>query len=208
MSIVLHVEPRWISPYVFSCFVTLTEKLLPFDARILDAEKNETRDDLYLAKTVTGRVPALFHDDLGLAESSAIVEYLEDVWPEVPVLPRRPEERARARQLMSWMRSDDTAPIREERPTTTIFYAPSATPLSPVAAGAAKKLCEVAGRVLRPGQPHVFGTWSIVDAELCFLLRRLIASGDTVPEDLRRWAAAQWERPSVVAFRSKPRPPL
>ena len=39
MSLVLHVEPRWISPYVFACFVTLTEKGLAFEARELDAAR-------------------------------------------------------------------------------------------------------------------------------------------------------------------------
>jgi glutathione S-transferase len=208
MSLVLHVEPRWISPYVFSCFVTLTEKKLPFDVSILDAGKDETRTPGYLDKTVTGRVPALFDDDFGLAESSAIVEYLEDTWPAIPVLPRDTRQRARARQLMSWMRSDETAAIREERPTTTIFYTPASSPLSAAAATAATKLGQVASRLIASGGAHVFGAWSIVDAELTFLLQRLVSSGDPLPEDVRRWAASEWARPSVEAFRRKPRPPL
>jgi glutathione S-transferase len=203
---VLHVEPRWISPYVFSCFVTLEEKRLPFDVVVLDSAKDETTTPDHLARTVTGRVPALVHDDFGLAESNAIVEYLDDAFPDVPVLPRDPRQRARARQLMSWMRSDDTAPIREERPTTTIFYAPTTAPLSASGLAAAVKLCAVAERVIR--EPNLFGPWSIVDAELAFLLHRLLANGDPVPPPVKAWAEAQWARPTVRAWRERPRPPL
>jgi glutathione S-transferase len=62
------------------------------------------------------------HDGFGLAESSAMVEYLDEVFPSPPVLPPSAKERARCRQIMSWLRSDETAPIREERATSTMFF--------------------------------------------------------------------------------------
>lgn len=108
MSIVFGIERHWVSPWVFACFVTLREKKLAFDVRVVDSAKGETRAADYLAETVTGRVPTLVHDGFGLGESSAIVEYLDETFPEVPVLPRTPRERARCRQLMSWLRSDET----------------------------------------------------------------------------------------------------
>jgi len=206
MSIVLHVEPRWISPYVCACFVTLQEKGLAFDVVELDASKDETRTSSYLSQTITGRVPALVHDGFGIAESSAIIEYLEDAFPEKPVLPTDVRERARCRQLMSWMRSDDTAPIREERSTATMFYERADKPLSANAAAAAKKLGEVAARLVRHGRPTIFEKWSIVDAELSFLLHRLILNGDPVPDVVEAWAKVQWQRPSVRAHVTHDRP--
>src|SRR5262245_20845499 len=107
MAIILNIEPRWISPYVFACWVTLTEKALPFEVRFLDSARNETKAKDYLASTVTGRVPSLVHDGFGVAESSAIIEYLDEAFPQVPVLPSSPRDRARCRQLMSWLRSDE-----------------------------------------------------------------------------------------------------
>jgi len=48
----------------------------------------------------TGLVPALALDDgTVIPESEAIVEYLEDRFPEPPLRPRSPEDRARARVL-------------------------------------------------------------------------------------------------------------
>jgi len=208
MNIRLFIERRWISPYVFSCFVTLTEKALGFDVRVLDAEHGDTRTGEYLSRTITGRVPSLEHGDFALAESSAIVEYLEQAFPEAPVLPLGLRERARCRQLMSWLRSDDTAALREARPTTTMFYARAEQPLTGAARVAADKLVAVSERLLAHGGPHLFGQWCIADSELAFMLQRLLSNGDAVPERVRVYAEAQWQRPSVRKFVERERPPL
>ncbi|HEY8075421.1 MAG TPA: glutathione transferase [Labilithrix sp.] len=200
MSVVLNVEPQWISPYVFACFVTLKEKGIAFETSELDASKAQTREGGYLAQTITGRVPSLVHDGFAIAESSAIIEYLDEAFPAPHVMPRDVRERARCRQLMSWMRSDETAPIRAERPTSTMFFARAERPLSADAAAAAKKLGDVASRLVRPGRDHIFDAWCIADSELAFLLHRLVRNGDPLPEPVRAWAAAQWKRPSVRAF--------
>jgi glutathione S-transferase len=207
MTITLYVEPSFVSPYVCSCVVTLTEKKLAFNVRVLDAAKGETRTPEYLARTVTGRVPALDHDGFALGESTAVVEYLEEVFPETPVLPKAVPQRARCRQLMSWLRSDDTEAIREERPATSIFYAPTKTPLSERARTAAAKLVSVSDRLIQKHQPHLFDEWCIADADLAFMLHRLIANGDDVPEHVALWATEQWKRPSVAAFVNVKRPP-
>lgn len=206
--IVLSVEPRWISPYVFACFVTLKEKGLSFETRVLDADAGDTRTSDYLSRTMTGRVPSLVHDDFALAESSAIVEYLDEAFPDKPVLPRALRDRARCRQLMSWLRSDETLPVREERSTMTMFYAShrAKEPLSPKARAAADKLCAVAARTIRPGEPNLFGEWCIVDSELAFVLHRLVLNGDPVPDHVRAWASEQWKRPSVRAYVELARP--
>lgn len=46
-----------------------------------------------------GLVPALVHGDQVLVESLAICEYLDEVFPEKPLLPQSPAERARVRSL-------------------------------------------------------------------------------------------------------------
>ena len=47
----------------------------------------------------TGTIPAIEVDGVMLAESEAIIEYLEDICPEPPLLPGSPLERAHARRL-------------------------------------------------------------------------------------------------------------
>lgn len=198
-NIVLFGEPRFISPYVYSCFVTLTEKGVPFEIVTLDSATGDTRRPLYLERTVTGRVPSLSHGEFSLAESSAIVEYLEDAFPEPRVLPAGLEARARCRQLMSWLRSDDTAIIREERPSSVIFYSPKIAPLTEKAVHAVQKLLSVTERLLG-GRRQLFDAWCIADAELAFMLMRLIAAHEVIPDSVRAYAEGQWSRPSVEAY--------
>lgn len=44
-------------------------------------------------------IPALIHDGHTIAQSLAIIEYLDEVQPEPPLLPKTPATRARVRQL-------------------------------------------------------------------------------------------------------------
>lgn len=189
-NLVLHAEPHFISPYVFACFVTLEEKGLPFELVALDSDAGQTRAADYLERTITGRVPSLVHGEFALAESSAIVEYLEERFPDPPLLPRDVAERARCRQLMSWARSDDTVAIRDERPSTTIFYAPPSKPLSASARAAAKKLDAIVERLVGD-RGQLFEHFCIADAELAFLLMRLVAGGDDVLGTIARAGLAR-----------------
>jgi glutathione S-transferase len=198
-DVVLFVEPRFISPYVFSCYVTLTEKGIPFETVIVDSATGDTKRPAYLERTITGRVPSLSRGDFSLAESSAVVEYLEECFPEPHVLPASLEQRARCRQLMSWLRSDETQKIREERPSSVIFYQPKIAPLSEDCSQAARKLFAVTERLLG-GRRQLFERWSIADAELAFMLKRLLATNEAVSGSLRAYAEEQWSRPSVQAF--------
>lgn len=53
----------------------------------------------YRAIVPSGNLPAMIHDDFMLADSEAIAEYLEEAFPEVPMLPKAVKERAKAREL-------------------------------------------------------------------------------------------------------------
>lgn len=198
-SLTLYIDNNRVSPYAMWAYVALKEKRLPFTLQTVDLAAGQHREAGYERLTLTGKVPALLHGDFGLAESSAIVEYLEDVFPVPPVLPADPKQRARARQLQAWLRSD-LAALREERPTTVIFREPSRHPLSEAGRAAAGRLLRVAAGLIGEGANHLFGGWCIADTELALTLNRLVANGDPVPEHLRRYVLAQWARPSVQAW--------
>jgi glutathione S-transferase len=206
-------DRHWISPYFFSVFVALTEKRLDFDVEGIDLGAGAQRAPEYAQASVTARVPALYHRTDGgefvLAESSAIVEYVEDTFPppeHVAVLPTEPHDKARARQLMAWIRSDDTLPIREHRSSHTMFYERAKGLLPDTAKPAADKLVAVASRVIAKPEAYLFGAFSIADADLAFVLMRLVVNGDPVPAGVRAWAEHVWKRPSVEAFVRVKRP--
>ena len=204
---ILYGDSRYISPYVFSAFVALTEKGLTFRVEELDLASGATREPAFRTQSITARVPALDHDGFVLSESSAIVEYLEDAFPPPQwprILPEAPKARARTRQIMGFIRSD-LLPLREERSTETMFLKRADAPLGAAAKAAADKLVFVTERLLDAGDitPEAF---TIADADLAFMLHRLILNGDAVPERVRAYASAVWARPSVRAFVERPRP--
>ena len=62
--------------------------------------KNEQRSAAYLALNPQGLVPALvLEDGTVLTQSLAVIEYLDEMVPEPPLLPRDPTGRARVRAL-------------------------------------------------------------------------------------------------------------
>jgi glutathione S-transferase len=204
----LFADEGLVSPYVFSAFVALQEKALPFELRPVSLARGEQFSTEYRKLSLTARVPTLQHDDLALSESSAIVEYLEEVFPppgHAGLLPRNPISRARARQVSSWLRTD-LAPLREERPSESIFMGPVYTSLSPAARAGAEKLVQIVDRLLPAGASTLFTEWCLADAELAFVLQRLLANGDEVPARIADYARTTWQRPSVQAFVSAARP--
>jgi glutathione S-transferase len=76
----------------------------------------------YLKLNPNGVVPTFVHDGAVMIESSAILEYLEEVFPDPPLAPRDPVERAR---LRAWMRYIDEVPTVAVRvPSFANLFAP------------------------------------------------------------------------------------
>ncbi len=203
----LYVDSQFTSPYAMSVFVTLREKGLAFDMLTLDLDtaQNQTADFTQLS--LTQRVPTLVDGEFALSESCAITEYLEQVHPETPVYPADPQQRARARQVQAWLRSDLLA-IRQERSTLVVFYGQKMPPLSPAAEAAVRKLFSATQALLAGNPPYLFGEWSIADLDLAVMLNRLILNGDSVPAQWADYAQRQWQRPSVQAWVNLQRPAL
>lgn len=202
----LYTDSFWISPYVFTAFVALKEKVLAFEAIPVALQSKAQLEPGFRDRSVTGRIPCLVDGDFWLAESQAMVDYLEEAYPDAPrVLPADVKERARARQILGWVRSDLGA-LREERSTHTMFYEHATTPLTPAGRAAADKLLRVAELLIPAGATSLFGAWTIADSDLAFMLQRLILNGEQVPARVRAFADAQWARPSVHGFVERERP--
>lgn len=197
MNLTLYVDSLFASPWAMSVFVALKEKQLPFSLNTVDLESGHNTLPAYRDLSLTTRVPALVHGDFVLTESTAITEYLEDVFPGneyTPLYPNNSRERARARQLQGWIRSDLLA-LRQARDTETVFFGKACAPLGEAAQGAAAKLMDVAERLVNG--PYLFEQWCVADLDLAIMLNRLILNGDAVPQKLKDYAASQWQRPSV-----------
>lgn len=90
-----------ISNYHNKVRLVLLEKGVAFDE---DPACKPNQSDEFLARTPMGKVPFLEIDrGRRLSESQVICEYLEEVYPEKPLLPKDPWERAKVRELVAHM---------------------------------------------------------------------------------------------------------
>ena len=203
----LYVDAQYLSPYAMSVFVALREKGLDFEMMPVDLESGKQTAPDYARLSLTRRVPTLVHEGFSLSESSAITEYLEERFPETPVYPRDVHQRAKAREVQAWLRSD-LAALRQERSTLVVFYGQKSPALTPAGNASVQKLTQSALSLLADGREYLFGEWSIADVDLALMLNRLVLNGDDLPPPLVQYAQRQWQRPSVQAWLNVPRLPL
>jgi maleylacetoacetate isomerase/maleylpyruvate isomerase len=79
--------------------IALAVKGLEWEPRFISLPGMEHRVPAYMAVNPQGLVPALVEDDHVVAQSLAILEYLDEVYPEPPMLPADPFDRAYVRSL-------------------------------------------------------------------------------------------------------------
>ena len=208
-TLLLYVDAQFASPYAMSAFVSLTEKALPFEIETVDLSTGENHRDNFARTSVTRRVPTLVHEQFCLSESSAIAEYLEELFPETGrrLYPVDPKQRARARQVQAWLRSD-LLPVRLERPTEVVFHGARCPKLSGPAEAAVQKLYAAADLLIPRDSAYLCGEWSIADVDLALMLNRLLMHGDPMPQRLASYARSQWSRASVQHWVNQARPPL
>lgn len=82
----------------------LEEKGLAYDDRAVDMERLEHHSPDYLRINPNGVVPTMLHDGKPLHESGTICEYLDECFPDPPLRPEAPYERALMR---NWIRHID-----------------------------------------------------------------------------------------------------
>jgi glutathione S-transferase len=84
-------------PYCARVRVVLAEKGIDYETVVVDLGD---RPAWIYEKNPLGKVPVLEEGDLVLPESAVIMEYLEERFPEPPLWPADPAERAQARLLV------------------------------------------------------------------------------------------------------------
>ena len=86
-----------LSNYYNKVKMVLLEKGVPFE---LDPTCRPSQKEEFLARTPMGKVPFIEIDGAELCESQVICEWLEEAYPQKPLYPRDPLERARVRELI------------------------------------------------------------------------------------------------------------
>jgi glutathione S-transferase len=94
----LHHLP--LSPYSRKVRLVLAEKRLPFELKL---EKCWERRPDYLELNPAGTVPTLIEENgLVIPDSGVICEYLEEAYPDTPLMGRTLAERVEVRRVVAW----------------------------------------------------------------------------------------------------------
>jgi len=89
-----HAEPVANS---LKSMIPLLEKGIAYQSVYVDLHRFEQHSDWFVAINPEGQVPVLDHDGVIITHTTVINEYLEDVFPELPLRPRDPVGAARMR---------------------------------------------------------------------------------------------------------------
>jgi glutathione S-transferase len=90
-----------LSPYGRKVRLAMAEKRIPFELRV---EKPWERRQEYLELNPAGTVPTLVEENgLIIPDSSAICEYLDEAYPDLPLLGHTLAERVEVRRLVAWL---------------------------------------------------------------------------------------------------------
>jgi maleylacetoacetate isomerase len=96
----LTLSTYWRSSCSFRVRIALGYKKLAYEPLFVNIVEGEQKKPEYLAKNPIGHVPTLTIDGVDYVESVAIMELLEELYPDPPLLPKTPHERARVRALV------------------------------------------------------------------------------------------------------------
>ena len=112
---------NWRSAAAFRVRIALNLKGIACEETFLDLDAGDQHAPEFRRINPQGAVPALFDGDgPPLTQSLAILDYLEDVHPAVPLLPAEPRARARARSLAQLV-ACDTHPLYVPRVRTYLM---------------------------------------------------------------------------------------
>lgn len=95
MAMLLYEHP--LSSYAQKVKIALREKGVAFDLELPESFGTGRTDGPFVAANPRAEVPVLVDGQTRIFESTVIMEYIEERWPDPPLLPREPGARASAR---------------------------------------------------------------------------------------------------------------
>jgi glutathione S-transferase len=112
------------SPYAWRAWLALVHKGVAFSHRTMSYDAGDFKSEEFRKLTPRRRVPVLLDDDFALYESAAIVEYIEERWPQPSLFSADLRRRAVERRLVR--EADSYFAERMERLVEAVLFTPEA----------------------------------------------------------------------------------
>lgn len=181
--------------------VVLAEKGLSYELVAIDLAQGEQRKREFLRLNPFGRVPVLIDEDITIYDSTIIAEYLEDEYPEPPLLPPVGASALRAKARM-WEDFADTS----FTPQVGQLMAELTKNESDRDAARVQRLQQTVDQMLSflnhelQGQEFLTGQFSVAD--IAFVPRLVVLADLGIEAGLNRpnvdgWYKRMIERPSI-----------
>jgi glutathione S-transferase len=186
-------------PFCQKVRVALNEKDLEFEKVLVDLRKGEQKAPEFLKLNPYGKVPVLVDEDVVVYDSTIINEYLDDEYPNPPLMPADSASRARVRLLEDFC---DNSFI----PPAGLVLAELYKPEAERDAEKVRRHQSEVGRVLTrletllEGKEFLVGDFSLADvafAPRVLLLAQLGVELDARLQQVAAWIGRLRERPSV-----------
>jgi glutathione S-transferase len=181
--------------------IVLAEKNLQYEIVPVDLRAHEQKTPDYLKLNPYGKVPVLTDDDTVLYESCIINEYLEEKYPNPPLLPKEPAKKANARILVDYGMAHFDNPYQKLRMELMKDAKEQNQQVIDGAKGEIKKLLQRFESEIGDN-PYLTGEFSLVDADLLPRFTRLEGFGvlpDPSLPRLGKYMERMKARPSVKA---------
>lgn len=201
MPMLLYEHP--LSSYAQKVKIVLREKGVAFDLELPESFGTGRADGPFVAANPRAEVPVLVDGQTRIFESTVIMEYIEERWPDPPLLPRDPAARAGARI------TEDVCDTQYEAVNwgfgEVLWFRRATGPLGEALRAAAARHTTVLQDWLgaRLGDADWFGgaAFGWADAAAAPMVNRSVHYGLGPPPGgaLARWHRRVRERPSVAA---------
>jgi glutathione S-transferase len=182
--------------------VVLAEKNLPYEIVPIDLRKQEQKTPEYLKLNPYGKVPVLTDDATVLYESCIINEYLDEKYPNPPLMPKDLSKKAKARILIDYGFAHFDSPYQKLRMELTKDPKEQNQQVIDSAKSDLKKLLQRFENEIGD-QEYLMGDFSLVDADLIPRFTRLEGFGvlpDPSLSRLGKYMERMKARPSVKAI--------